>query len=115
MIQKRFVNLFFLSICLIGIVGTGTHALLIAHLACCEESASCDEHTHHDEPDQPIHDHANCSFCQWFSEASGKYLVAADSDCPLTDAVGVCPVRFTSQHFIQHTLNCVDPRGPPAV
>ena len=111
MIRSRSVNLFLISLCLIGIVGAGTHALLIAHLTCCGiESGSPSHHG----SNKSAHDHDKCPLCQMFSGTNGKYLSAAYDTCPLVAVEVVSDILFTSQYFIQCTLTSAVPRGPPA-
>lgn len=115
MMQKRAVNLFLVSVCLIGILGIGTSALLAAHLSCSAKTPCGGDHSHHDEPEKPVHDHQNCAFCKLFSGANGKYLAGQGDLCPLGDTAAVSPVSFTSQPPLRHVLSGAVPRGPPAM
>ncbi len=113
MMQNRAVNLLLVSVCLIGILGIGTSALLAAHLSCSAKTPCGGDHSHHDEPEKPVHDHENCAFCKLFSGANGKYLAGQSDLCLSCDTAAVSPVSFTSQPLLQQALTCAAPRSPP--
>ena len=77
MMNNRKINLFLISICLLGVLALATNALLVVHLAACDnEHESHSEHDSHQTP-KPTHDHSHCPLCQVFLGASGKYIAGA--------------------------------------
>lgn len=111
--KKHFFTRLLFSICLVGVAGTGTHALLMLHVQYCHKVEKTGTHSESHQQQTPAHDRSHCFYCQMFLGAGGKYIAPPTAVGLTVHTVVLYTVCYRPQSCNQYILACANPRGPP--